>query len=125
VRVGEKTDFIKIISKNLSETSRKCTKISKLFNIVWTLYTQFLSYMNNIDHIRATCFGRDSAIIRPLQNIQGMTRAHSMGSHSVTLEITEYWCKNNCIKFNKNRNKKSVGYLHFSRLNRFNLEKWR
>jgi hypothetical protein len=35
-------------------------------NIVWTVYTQqFLGDMNNIDHIRATCFGRDSAIIRP------------------------------------------------------------
>jgi len=28
VRMGRKTDFIKIISKNLFETSRKCTKIS-------------------------------------------------------------------------------------------------
>jgi hypothetical protein len=45
---------------------------------------------NNIYHIRATCFGRDSAIIRPLKNIQGMTSVHSMGSHFVTLEITEY-----------------------------------
>jgi hypothetical protein len=69
------------------------------FNILWTVYTQqFLGDKNNIDHIRATCFGRDSAIIRPLQNIKGMTSARSMGSHFVTLEITEYWCKNNLNK---------------------------
>jgi hypothetical protein len=65
--------------------------------------------MNNIDHIMATCFGRDSAIIRPLQNIQGMTSAHSMGSHFVTLEIKEYEYKNNDIKYNKNRIKNSSG----------------
>jgi hypothetical protein len=70
----------------------------------------------------ATCFGRDSAIIRPLQNIQGMTSAHSMGSHFVTLEITEYQYEINYIKYNKNRIKKSSGLSPLIQVGRYYLD---
>jgi hypothetical protein len=45
-----------------------------------------------------------------------MTSAHSMGSHFVTFEITEYQYEINYIKYNKTGLKSPVGYLHLSRL---------
>jgi hypothetical protein len=45
-----------------------------------------------------------------------MANAHSMGSHFVTLEITEYQYEINHIKYNKKGLKSPMGYLHLSRL---------
>jgi hypothetical protein len=66
-----------------------------------------------------TRFGRGSAIIRTLQ---GMTSAHSMGSHFVTLKITEYQYEINYIKYNKNRIKMSSGLSPLIQVGRCYLE---